>query len=138
MKKFWKALGIAALAAAIPVRFKKDEESGKKTFQSLLGSVDVSTGEDGKVADIGINIGEGLLTDAISGLVGSKREAVHFADDDPEAAVVPGEIIDFTQAAAQAQTAAEEAQTDDSGAQDAADEQLDDKDVNEDDFDPEM
>lgn len=98
MKKFWKALGIAAIAAAVPVRFKKDEETGRKVYQSLLISVDVNADEGGKVADIGINIGDGLLTNAISGLMGKKRETVHFADDDPEAAVVP-DVIDFTQAA---------------------------------------
>ena len=42
MKKIWKALGIAALAAVVPVRVKKDEETGKKTFQSLLWKLDVS------------------------------------------------------------------------------------------------
>lgn len=98
MKKFWKALGLAAIAAAVPVRFQKDEETGRKTYQSLLISVDVDTDEEGKTADIGINLGDGLIPNAISGLVGKKRETVHFADDDPEAAVVP-DVIDFTQAA---------------------------------------
>ena len=65
MKKFWKALGIAALAAAVPVHFEKDEETGRKTYRSLLISVDVNADQGGKVADIGINIGDGLLTNAI-------------------------------------------------------------------------
>ena len=98
MKKFWKALGIAALAAAVPVRIKKDEETGRKKFQSLLLSVDVGPGEGGEGTDIGINLGEGLLTDLGKGIVGAKKEAamftdnpeeaVLFADGEPEAAVV--------------------------------------------------
>ena len=98
MKAFWKVLGITALAAAVPVRFKKDEETGKKTYQSLLLSVDVGPGEDDIHTDIGINLGEGVLTQAIGILVNAKKEsklftddpqeAVLFADGDPEAAVV--------------------------------------------------
>ena len=101
MKKFWKALGIAALAAAVPVRIKKDEETGRKKFQSLLLSVDVGPGEGGEGTDIGINLGEGLLTDLGKGIVGAKKEAamftdnpeeaVLFADGEPEAAVVEAE-----------------------------------------------
>ena len=45
MKTIWKVLGITALAAAVPVRVKKDREKGKKTYQSLLLSVDVGPGE---------------------------------------------------------------------------------------------
>lgn len=133
MNKFWKALGIAALAAAVPVRFKRDEATGRKKFQSLLLSVDVTPNEDGQSTSIGVSIGEGLLTDVISGLAGSKKEAVHFADDDPEAAVVP-DVIDFAQAVA------EQAQTDDNGAQAAADveETQAPQEAGEEDFDPEM
>ena len=87
MKKFWKALGIAALAAAVPVRIKKDEETGRKKFQSLLLSVDVGPGEGGEGTDIGINLGEGLLTDLGKGIVGAKKEAAMFTDD-PEEAVL--------------------------------------------------
>ena len=145
MKKFWKALGLAAIAAAVPVRFKKDEETGRKTYQSLLISVDVDTDEEGKTADIGINLGDGLIPNAISGLVGKKRETVHFADDDPEAAVVP-DVIDFTQAAAeQAQASADKAQAAADEAQAAADEAnaaAEDaqavQEADEEDFDPEM
>lgn len=95
MKKFWKALGIAALAAAVPVRFKKDDATGKKTFQSLLLSVEVGPGEE-EGTEIGINMGDGVLTKAIGGLVTAKKEsklftenpeeAVLFADDQPEEA----------------------------------------------------
>ncbi len=97
MKKFWKALGVAALAAAVPVRFQKDEDTGEKTFQSLLVSVNVGPGEEGGT-DINISFGDGLLTQAIGSLLGAKKEskmftedpeeAVLFADSEPEAAVV--------------------------------------------------
>lgn len=95
MKKFWKALGLAALAAAVPVRFQKDDATGEKTFQSLLVSVNVGPGEEGGTS-IDINFGDGVLTQAISSLVNAKKEsklftedpeeAVLFADNQPEAA----------------------------------------------------
>lgn len=97
MKKFWKALGVAALAAAVPVRFQKDDVTGEKTFQSLLVSVNVGPGEEGGT-EIGINFGDGVLTQAIGSLVNAKKEsklftedpeeAVLFADSEPEAVVV--------------------------------------------------
>lgn len=95
MKKFWKALGVAALAAAVPVRFQKDDATGEKTFQSLLVSVNVGPGEEGGTS-IDINFGDGVLTQAIGSLVNAKKEsklftedpeeAVLFADNQPEAA----------------------------------------------------
>ena len=98
MKKIWKALGIAALAAAVPVRIKKNEETGKTTYQSLLLSVDVGPNSDGEGTDIGVNIGEGLINSVIAGAVTARKEAdlftddpdeaVLFADDDPAAAIV--------------------------------------------------
>ena len=88
MSKIWKALGIAALAAAIPLRVKKDEETGKKKYQSLLLSVDVGPGENGEGTDIGINVGEGLLNGPLSKALTAKKESELFADDDPDAAVV--------------------------------------------------
>ncbi len=145
MNKFWKALGIAALAAAVPVRYKKDEATGKKKYQSLLLSVDVTPNEDSQSTSIGVNIGDGLLTNAVSGLVSSKKETVHFADDDPEAAVVP-DVIDFAQAAAEqaqfaddeAQAAADEAQAAADVAQEAVEEAQAAQEAGEEDFDPEM
>lgn len=134
MKKFWKALGLAAIAAAVPVRFQKDEETGRKTYQSLLISVDVDTDEEGKTADIGINLGDGLIPNAISGLVGKKRETVHFADDDPEAAVVP-DVIDFTQAA-KAQEEDNSGQEPNAPAQDSEPAPVEE--ATEEDFDPEL
>lgn len=117
MKTFWKALGIAALAAAVPVRIKKDETTGKKKYQSLLLSVDVGPGEGGEGTDIGINFGEGVITGAITNLVDARKEAELFADDDPEAAVLELQAI-----ADEAQEAADEAQAIADEAQEAADE----------------
>ena len=91
MKNFWKALGIAALAAAIPVRIKKDDATGKKQYQSLLLSVDVGPGESGEGTDIGINFGEGVINSAIMGAVNAKREASLFTDDPDEAVPFAGD-----------------------------------------------
>lgn len=113
MKKFWKALGIAALAAAVPVRFKKDEETGKKTYQSLLLSVDVGPGEE-EGTEIGVNVGEGVLTQAIGSLVNAKKESKLFTDDPEEAVPFAGEA-EPAEAAAEPEAAVEEAKADDAG-----------------------
>ena len=119
MKAFWKVLGLTALAALVPVRYKKDEETGKQTFQSLLISVDVGPGKDDIHTDIGISLGEGLLTDLGRKAVGAVREAEMFTDDPAEAAV----DADLAQAIAdEAQAAADEAQAIANDLQAAADE----------------
>ena len=133
MKKntIWKALGLAALAAAIPLKVKKDEETGKRTYQSLLFSVDVGPDrETGEGTAIGVNVGEGLLSGPLSKAVAAKKEDGLFADDEPESAVVPN-IIDFAQAAeAQEENAAAE--------KPAAPAPAQVEEVTEEDFDPEM
>ena len=118
--KFWKALGIAALAAAVPVRIKKDDTTGKKKLQSLLRSVDIGPGENGEGTDIGINFGEGVIHSAITNLMDSKKEAELFADDEPEAAVLDAEELQVI--SDEAQETAEEAQAIAGEAQEAADE----------------
>ncbi len=114
MKTFWKALGVAALAALVPVRFQKDEETGRQTFQSLLLSVDVDTDQEGKTVDIGVNLGEGVLTGLGRKLAGAVRESKMFTDDPAEAALDLEElqtVADDLQAAAdEAQAAADELQ----------------------------
>ena len=123
MKAIWKVLGITALAAAVPVRIKKDEATGTKRYQSLLLSVDVGPGENGEGTDIGLNLGEGVISSAISELVSARKEAKLFADDEPEAAVpdltdlqVPAgpdePKVDAVEAADEAQEDAGEAEED--------------------------
>ena len=101
MKNIWKVLGITALAAAVPVRVKKDDVTGKRKYQSLLLSVDVGPGEDGEGTDIGINLGEGVITGAITNLVTAKKEAELYADDDPDAAVLEMEEMQILAGEAQ-------------------------------------
>ncbi len=133
MKKFWKALGIAALAAVVPVRIQKDEESGRQTFQSLLWKLDVTPNPDSSSTEIGLDLMEGVLTGPIFNAVTAKKEAALFADDEPDAAVVAQMAADEAQAAAdEAQMAADEAQLLADEAQAAADEAV------EADFDPEF
>ena len=120
MKKIWKVLGITALAAAVPVRVKKDEAAGTKKYQSLLLSVDVGPGESGEGTDVGIDFGKGVITGAISNLMAAKKEANLFADDEPDAAVLDADELQVI--ADEAQEAADEAQAIADEAQEAADE----------------
>ncbi len=109
MKKFWKALGIAALAAAVPVRVSKDEQTGKKTFQSLLWKLDIIPNKDGTDnTEIGLDLMEGVLTAPLMKAVTAKKEAELFADDEPEAAVVAA-VEEVQAAAAEVPAAADEA-----------------------------
>ena len=110
MKAFWKALGVAALAALVPVRYRKNEETGKQTFQSLLLSVDVDTDQEGKTVDIGVNLGEGVLTDLGRKLAGAVRESEMFTDDPAEAAL---DLEELQTVADDLQAAADEATADD-------------------------
>ena len=103
MKNFWKALGIAALAAVIPVQISKDEETGTRSYRSLLLELE-SVRKDEDHQEINIKLMHGLLTAPIYDLLAAKKETALFADDEPEAAVIP-EVIDFAQAAAEARAA---------------------------------
>lgn len=128
MKKFWKAMGIAALAALVPVRVKKDEKTGKKTFQSLLWKVDVAPGENGEGTEIGLDLMEGVLTAPLMNAIAAKKEAELFTDD-------PDEAVPF---AGNEPEAAAPAQTQDAPAADAepSDESAEEE-ATEEDFDPE-
>ena len=128
-------MGAAVLAAAaIPLKVKKDEDTGKKTYQSLLLSLDVGPDQEtGEKISIGINVGEGLLSGPLSRAVAAKKEDGLFADDEPEAAVVP-DIIDFTQEAARVRE--ESAAVETSNAPDPAPAHVEE--ATEEDFDPEL
>lgn len=105
MKNFWKALGIAALAAVIPVQISKDEETGTRSYRSLLLELE-SVRKDEDHQEINIKLMHGLLTAPIYDRLAAKKETALFADDEPEAAVIP-EVIDFVQAAAEARADSE-------------------------------
>lgn len=78
MKKILKALGITALAAAvIPCKVEKDEETGVRTYQSLLSRLRVGPGEDGEGTDISLDALGGVLPTALG-----RSEADDYADDD--------------------------------------------------------
>ena len=146
MKKYWTYLGIAALASVIPVRVKRDEKTGKRTYQSLVFSVDVGHGDNGQSTDISVSV-EGVIGSAISRLKTAKAESELFADNEPEAATLDAEdlqvIADAAQEAAdeaqeaadEAQKAADEAQAIADEAQAIADEAQEAADA---DFDPEL
>lgn len=142
MKTFWKALGVAALAALVPVRFKKDEESGTKTFQSLLWKLDVGPTGDGETTEIGLDLMEGVLTSPLMKAVAAKKEAELFTDDPDEAVLFADEIQDAAdiaqEAAEEVQDAAGEVHAAAEEAQAIAEEiQAEAEEANESDFDPE-
>ena len=86
MKKLWKALGITALAAVVPLRVKEDE-NGVKRYQSLLWKLEVPPKtEEGR--EISIDLMEGLLTTPLMNAIAARQEAELFADNEPEAAVI--------------------------------------------------
>ena len=77
MKKFLKALGIAALAAAVvPCKVEKDEETGAKTYQSLLSRLRVGPGKDGEGTNISLDALGGVIPTAL----GKSEE--DYADDE--------------------------------------------------------
>ena len=82
MKKFWKVLGLGALAAGLtPYKVEKNEETGEKSYQALLWRItSAPVGEDKKI-DIGINLGEGTLTSELMDIVEKKEEPHLFSDE---------------------------------------------------------
>ena len=78
--KFWKVLSTAALVAGLaPYKVKKDEATGKTTYQALLwrGSTSEKDGEK----HFGIDLGEGTLTQALREKAAAKEEAHLFTDE---------------------------------------------------------
>ena len=85
MKKLGTLLGLTALAALVPVRFHKDDETGKKSFQSLLWKLDIGPDENNEGLEIGLGLTEGVVTGAVLHAVTAKKEAHLFTDDPAEA-----------------------------------------------------
>lgn len=80
MSKLWKALGAAALAAAvIPCKVEKDEETGVKTYRSLLSKLKVGPGENGEGTDIRLDLLGGVIPSALG-----RTEEDDYADDELE------------------------------------------------------
>lgn len=78
MKKFLKVLGIAAVAAAVvPCKVEKDEETGVKTYQSLLSRLRIAPGEGGKGTSINVDALGGVLPAALG-----HNEADDYADEE--------------------------------------------------------
>ena len=82
MKKFWKVLGLGALAAGLtPYKVEKNAETGENSYQALLWRItSAPVGEDKKI-DIGINLGEGTLTSKLMDIVEKKEEPHLFSDE---------------------------------------------------------
>ena len=81
MKKFLKVLGFTALAAAvIPCKVEKDEETGIRTYQSLLSRLRVGSGQDGEGTSISLDLLDGIVPTALRGT----REEADYADDELE------------------------------------------------------
>lgn len=83
MKKFWKMLGITALAAGLtPYKVEKNEETGVRTYQSLLMRITTSPGEEeGEKRRFDINLGEGGLTSKLLDMTEKKEEPHLFSDE---------------------------------------------------------
>lgn len=83
MKKFWRrALRLATLATVIPVNITHDDITGETTYQSLLASLRVGPGKDGITTDVGVNLGEGVLSGAVRQIIAAKKESALYADQD--------------------------------------------------------
>lgn len=83
MKKFWKVLGLGALAAGLtPYKVEKNEETGENSYQALLWRITSAPGqEEGEKRRIGINLGEGTLTCKLMEAMEKKDEPHLFSDE---------------------------------------------------------
>lgn len=78
MKKILKVLGIAAVAAAVvPCKVERDEETGVKTYQSLLSRLRVAPGEGGEGTSVSVDALGGVIPTALG-----HNEADDYADED--------------------------------------------------------
>ena len=98
MKKFWKILGLGALAVGLtPYKVEKNEETGEKSYQALLWRItSAPAGEDKKI-DIGINLGEGTLTSKLMNAAERKDEP-HLFSDELCAEYAGGEAVEAAEA----------------------------------------
>ena len=82
MKKFWKILGLGALAAGLtPYKVEKNEETGENSYQALLWRITSAPGSGDNKREININLGEGTLTSMLAGAAGKKEEPHLFSDE---------------------------------------------------------
>ena len=80
MKKLLKALGVAAVAAAVvPCKIEKDELTGIKTYQTLLSRLRVGPGAGGEGTNISLDALGGVLPTVLG-----HSEADDYADDELE------------------------------------------------------
>ena len=82
MKKFWKILGLGALAVGLtPYKVEKNEETGESSYQALLWRISSTPGEGENKRAIDINLGEGTLTSKLLSAVEKAEEPHLFSDE---------------------------------------------------------
>ena len=82
MKKFWKILGLSALAVGLtPYKVEKNEETGENSYQALLWRITSTPGDEETKREIGINLGEGTLTSTLMNAAGKTEEPHLFSDE---------------------------------------------------------
>ena len=82
MKKFWKILGLSALAVGLtPYKVEKNEETGENSYQALLWRITSTPGDEETKREIGINLGEGTLTSKLMNAAGKTEEPHLFSDE---------------------------------------------------------
>ena len=82
MKKFWKILGLGALAVGLtPYKVEKNEETGESSYQALLWRITSAPGEGESKREIGINLGEGTLTAKLMSMTEKTEEPHLFSDE---------------------------------------------------------
>ena len=80
--KLWKVLSAAALVAGLaPYKVKKDEATGKTTYQALLWRATTTSNEEEGEKRFNIDLGEGTLTQKLREKAIQKEEAHLFTDD---------------------------------------------------------